>query len=75
MNTENIDLDHRKGMKIGKPFTKEHQIGVPLCIPVRGLRSAAEPSYNGGWAASYELHTFSDGAPHNWCTAGDENLT
>jgi hypothetical protein len=59
----------------GKTITEEHQIGVPLCIPVRGLQSAEEPSYNGGWATSYELHTFSAGAPHNWYTDGDENLS
>jgi hypothetical protein len=27
-----------------------------------------------GLAVSYELHTFSAGAPRNWCTAGEENL-
>jgi hypothetical protein len=46
-----------------------------MCMPVRGLKSAAEPRHNGGWAASYELRTFSAGAPHNWCTAADENLS
>jgi hypothetical protein len=54
-----------------------NQIGVPLCIPVRGLQSAAEPSHNGGLDASHEVRvqTFSAGTPHNWCTAGDENLS
>jgi hypothetical protein len=53
----------------------EHHMGVPLCIPERGLQAATKHSRKGGWAASYELHTFSAGAPHNWCTAGDENLS
>jgi hypothetical protein len=34
---------------------------VPLYIPVRGLQSAAEPSRNGGWAASHALRAFSVG--------------
>jgi hypothetical protein len=55
--------------------TEEHKIGDPLCKPVRGLQSAADPSYNGGWATSNELHTSSAGAPYNWYTAGDENLS
>jgi hypothetical protein len=33
---------------VGKPLTKDYEMGVPLCIPVRGLQSAAEPSRNGG---------------------------
>jgi hypothetical protein len=61
-------------MKVGELQTQEHPMGVAVCIPVRGMQSAAEPSYNGAWAASYGLHTFSAGAPHNWCTAGDENI-
>jgi hypothetical protein len=38
--------------KCGKTIN-EDQIGVPLCIPARGLQSQEEPSWNGGWAASY----------------------
>jgi hypothetical protein len=38
-------------------------------------RSTADPSRNGVWAATHEPRTFSVGASHNRCTAGDENLS